>query len=101
MVGVFWLFFFFFFFFLFFFFFKQKTAYEMCGRDWSSDVCSSDLSAADEAGLPIPAAQRNLRTARRTALQCHSVWCPGAAAAEDEPDSVSGRGCSVDRKSVV
>ena len=20
-----------------FFFFKQKTAYEMCGRDWSSD----------------------------------------------------------------
>ena len=32
------------FFFLFFFFFKQKTAYEMCGRDWSSDVCSSDLS---------------------------------------------------------
>ena len=28
-----------------FFFFKQKTAYEMCGRDWSSDVCSSDLSS--------------------------------------------------------
>ena len=25
------------------FFVKQKTAYEMCGRDWSSDVCSSDL----------------------------------------------------------
>ena len=21
----------------------QKTAYEMCVRDWSSDVCSSDL----------------------------------------------------------
>ena len=27
----------------FFFFCKQKTAYEMCGRDWGSDVCSSDL----------------------------------------------------------
>src|SRR3546814_8521632 len=27
-----------------FFFFKQKTAYEMRIRDWSSDVCSSDLS---------------------------------------------------------
>src|SRR3546814_637585 len=26
-----------------FFFFKQKTAYEMRMRDWSSDVCSSDL----------------------------------------------------------
>ena len=24
--------------------FKQKTAYEICRRDWSSDVCSSDLA---------------------------------------------------------
>src|SRR3546814_9814021 len=29
-----------------FFFFKQKTAYEMRISDWSSDVCSSDLSLA-------------------------------------------------------
>src|SRR3546814_8912301 len=29
---------------LFFFFFKQKTAYELRISDWSSDVCSSDLS---------------------------------------------------------
>src|SRR3546814_1079755 len=28
------------------FFFKQKTAYEMRISDWSSDVCSSDLSQA-------------------------------------------------------
>src|SRR3546814_11581730 len=28
-----------------FFFFKQKTAYEMLISDWSSDVCSSDLTA--------------------------------------------------------
>src|SRR3546814_1311259 len=28
-----------------FFFFKQKTAYELRISDWSSDVCSSDLSA--------------------------------------------------------
>src|SRR6059058_2548716 len=33
-----------FFFLFFFFFFKQKTAYEMSLRDWSSDVCSSDLA---------------------------------------------------------
>src|SRR3546814_9587151 len=32
-----------------FFFVKQKTAYEMRISDWSSDVCSSDLSA----GAPI------------------------------------------------
>src|SRR5213082_1438392 len=30
--------------FFFFFFFKQKTAYEIVSGDWSSDVCSSDLS---------------------------------------------------------
>src|SRR5881227_4180944 len=29
--------------FSFFFFFKQKTAYDITVRDWSSDVCSSDL----------------------------------------------------------
>ena len=28
----------------FFFFFKQKTAYEIKECDWSSDVCSSDLT---------------------------------------------------------
>src|SRR5216110_1021014 len=37
--------FYYFFIFLFFFFFKQKTAYEISSRDWSSDVCSSDLRA--------------------------------------------------------
>src|SRR3546814_13223612 len=34
-----------------FFFFKQKTAYEMRISDWSSDVCSSDLSP--EAAPPL------------------------------------------------
>ena len=29
---------------MFFFFFKQKTAYEIVDCDWSSDVCSSDLT---------------------------------------------------------
>src|SRR3546814_7498732 len=33
--------------FFFFFFFKQKTAYEMRISDWSSDVCSSDLSRVE------------------------------------------------------
>src|SRR3546814_5494190 len=31
---------------IFVFFFKQKTAYEMRISDWSSDVCSSDLTSA-------------------------------------------------------
>src|SRR3546814_1886447 len=44
-----------------FFFFKQKTAYEMRISDWSSDVCSSDLSFR-------PAA-RARRAQRRAAAQ--------------------------------
>ena len=31
-----------------FFFFKQKTAYEIYQCDWSSDVCSSDLSVVEQ-----------------------------------------------------
>src|SRR5216117_4181632 len=39
----------------FFFFFKQKTAYEIRKGDWSSDVCSSDLTrGAGPAGAPGP-----------------------------------------------
>src|SRR3546814_17149107 len=40
-----------------FFFFKQKTAYEMRISDWSSDVCSSDLSKHSdlEAAIKIAA----------------------------------------------
>src|SRR3546814_4773339 len=42
-----------------FFFFKQKTAYEMRISDWSSDVCSSDLTQRKLV------AQARLQTARR------------------------------------
>ena len=42
-----------------FFFFKQKTAYEIYQCDWSSDVCSSDLSAMQHDDSPI--ASRRMR----------------------------------------
>src|SRR3546814_14092717 len=35
------------------FFFKQKTAYEMRISDWSSDVCSSDLTEDPEAVISV------------------------------------------------
>src|SRR3546814_4259593 len=35
-----------------FFFFKQKTAYELRISDWSSDVCSSDLTAVTARNKP-------------------------------------------------
>src|SRR5216684_5691188 len=34
------------FFFLFFFFFSSRRRHTRCSRDWSSDVCSSDLLRA-------------------------------------------------------
>src|SRR3546814_11232719 len=39
------------------FFFKQKPAYEMRISDWSSDVCSSDLST----GRPVASMRRHGR----------------------------------------
>src|SRR3546814_8772375 len=37
-----------------FFFCKQKTAYEMRISDWSSDVCSSDLTHSAGGGFGVP-----------------------------------------------
>src|SRR3546814_8942214 len=44
-------------------FFKQKTAYEMRISDWSSDVCSSDLVAAQ---VRATEAQRAIADLART-----------------------------------
>src|SRR5213594_4691938 len=38
---------------MFFFFFKQKTAYEISVRDWSSDVCSSDQIGRAHVSTPV------------------------------------------------
>src|SRR3546814_2614157 len=82
--------------FLFFFFFKQKTAYEMRISDWSSDVCSSDLSKSntgpgygtidfpiqrDSTGHPIPHKLRHGRSEERRVGKecvstCRSRWSP-------------------------
>src|SRR3546814_20724892 len=61
------------------FFFKQKTAYEMRISDWSSDVCSSDLTVAEPADrlatplrLHLPprrGLQESSRTARADAVE--------------------------------
>src|ERR1043165_4199846 len=37
-------------------FFKQKTAYELRPRDWSSDVCSSDLACRKRNAQPVAGA---------------------------------------------
>src|SRR5881275_2830401 len=44
-----------------FFFFKQKTAYEIVPCDWSSDVCSSDLSQREQT---VAALRRHYQSGR-------------------------------------
>ena len=76
-----------------FFFFKQKTAYDILTCDWSSDVCSSDLTLLEfaiplalVAGLNLTTVtlriirgltRRGRRTEeRRVGKECRSRWSP-------------------------
>src|SRR2546422_5695420 len=36
-----------------FFFFSSRRRHTRCSRDWSSDVCSSDLNLTPSAGVPV------------------------------------------------
>src|SRR3546814_16456827 len=87
-------------------FFKQKTAYEMRISDWSSDVCSSDLSAQRHGNhhhlRHVPRLARLRRGSRRHGLRDRAAdggdgRCPALAHHAVDGRSVR-RG---DRKSVV
>ena len=75
------------------FFFKQKTAYEIGTGDWSSDVCSSDLSSnSNDSLIPVVMSknyesrepiqvknsQKNNQRSeeRRVGKECRSRWSP-------------------------
>ena len=65
-------------------FFKQKTAYEIVSRDWSSDVCSSDLGIVTdidgEKGPDFPLRVSCIKDGRseerRVGKECRSRWSP-------------------------
>src|SRR3546814_3829345 len=71
-----------------FFFFKQKTAYEMRISDWSSDVCSSDLSnRANGSAVSVPRRDHlsqfktchrseERRVGKECVSTCRSRWSP-------------------------
>src|SRR3546814_5300157 len=64
---------------IYFFLFKQKTAYEMRISDWSSDVCSSDLSAGIGSGREAGGAlEHALEMPLRIAGQCCQLEQRGA-----------------------
>src|SRR3546814_15900963 len=71
-----------------FFFIKQKTAYEMRISDWSSDVCSSDLSCTRSA-TSTPARSGRRPAARRSSFR---RW---RRARTDRKSVVSGKSVSV------
>src|SRR3546814_3509817 len=66
-----------------FFFFKQKTAYELRISDWSSDVCSSDLTIRLGYDPVIAATERPWQGAKSvygpiaTWIQWFSSWVGG------------------------
>src|SRR3546814_15295227 len=82
-----------------FFCFKQKTAYEMRISDWSSDVCSSDLTLRRLPGLSVANDQGEGRylTVRGVSPDLLNVTLNGQTAAAPAPDSRQVK----DRKSVV
>src|SRR3546814_10902877 len=75
-----------------FFFFKQKTAYDMLISDWSSDVCSSDLSgrfmtvswhdihvptqARRRRRIPVITRSEERRGGKECVSTCRSRWSP-------------------------
>src|SRR3546814_18904104 len=75
---------------LFFFFFKQKTAYEMRISDWSSDVCSSDLSLEDDGESPAAPYAHRLDSLAQVPLAQFVGECPSNASA-GYPDRMTKR----------
>src|SRR3546814_5856326 len=71
---------------LFFFFFKQKTAYELRISDWSSDVCSSDLSST-----PLRSADGSLPSRLSAAFAVLLRLCPSDSSSQGSQDRRSRR----------
>src|SRR3546814_18918705 len=68
------------------FFFKQKTAYDMRISDWSSDVCSSDLSGG-RSGAPRGVPLRQSAAPPRQCQRSHHWSCrpPGGPGPRSSP----------------
>src|SRR3989442_13517884 len=61
------------------FFFSSRRRHTRCGRDWSSDVCSSDLlcsSSGYGAGVDSPGWYEHRSEERRVGKEGRSRWLP-------------------------
>src|SRR3546814_4240392 len=86
-----------------FFFFKQKTAYELRISDWSSDVCSSDLTMKNSSRL-LPEIDRKRRRSSSGCAGLRASSITRRLKASHESSRLkkrSGPKAGGDRKSVV
>src|SRR3546814_4411435 len=78
------------------FFFKQKTAYEMRISDWSSDVCSSDLTRAARSSSPAISVSSSrsgidCRPRSSTLVYSSTTCCSGSRYRRDGYEPVNPR----------
>src|SRR3546814_2927069 len=81
-----------------FFFFKQKTAYEMRISDWSSDVCSSDLTMVETDRAGAHGSRRRPAHARHHGAGIHATGQERSkrhVGDQDRKSVVSGKSVSV------
>src|ERR1043166_6047560 len=85
------------------FFFKQKTAYEIPKRDWSSDVCSSDLvvhaaRTQQNAGRDRDAIERGSREGPQGRRHARDDGAGGRRAARQHAEGSAGVSQGRDRQ---
>src|SRR5690554_7694569 len=60
------------------FFFSSRRRHTRCGRDWSSDVCSSDLSTQHRPGLRSANTSTRCtsccKRTRTSSCSCNTTW---------------------------
>src|SRR2546429_871337 len=89
----------------FFFFFSSRRRHTRCSRDWSSDVCSSDLGRSFSCCRCRQRTRAEQEKLRPSCLTTSSAWCspveePCRRYGGNSPPSVRGSGTTVRRYSL-
>src|SRR2546428_7491724 len=83
-----------------FFFFSSRRRHTRSDRDWSSDVCSSDLNVIKPSRPPAPIVQptgcpQEVQLSRISLLQRRSLWAWGRGGDGENPRRARGlQGCT-------
>src|ERR1035438_9040398 len=76
-----------------FFFFSSRRRHTRCLSDWSSDVCSSDLSKSPRPHPPPPARPEKCRSPLRTGVS--KDWCSPRTESPPEPQPHRAAECGL------